>query len=351
MYIVFLFIRCDRRCYRFSCSQRSHFSCLKVSSAHVSRAHSSAAPLIDKRTANAQLSFRFHVPTTPPPVTPFSTTRPFRRKPMWLTRLKRTLHAFLISFTRPLIRFARIMREDDFRWSFGPRPPVPGEEAARPLLPQQEVAFHQATVVTGNETQPLLQDNGEDSHDLAHATETWDADGDPFMGAYTTLHQSLSNHFSNESQYHTHPHFIGSSHSNMGSFFDRMVGSNATADGIAGMDGAQDPEDHTMTEAPPVTPANISQPEFDEPPLTLSHQDNIDLERILTPVLASLQRLKDTTPERLPDYNARIKTKSHAQVLKIRLADIGKHIQSVLEAKAKKGMSDREQATLELKLW
>ena len=272
---------------------------------------------------------------------------------MWLTRLKRTLHAFLVSFTRPLLRFARSMREDDLRWGFGPRPPVPDEEAARPLLPQQEAASHQNTVVTDDETQPLLQDNGEDSHDLARPTVTWDADDDPFMGAYNALHQSLTNHYSNESQYPTHPHFIGSSHSNMDSFFDRMVESDAseTSGGIAGVDGAQDTYDHDMTEAPSGLPADVPQPEFDEPPLTLSHQDSIDMERILTPVRGPLQRLKDTTPERLPDYNAKIKTKSHAQVLKIRLAEIGEHIQSVLEAKAKKGMPDRERATLELKLW
>ena len=54
------------------------------------------------------------------------------------------------------------------------------------------------------------------------------------------------------------------------------------------------------------------------------------LEVILMPVRDKLQALKATTPESLPQYNPRMRTNCHAQVLKRRLLPIGDFIVQVL---------------------
>ncbi|KAF1846177.1 uncharacterized protein K460DRAFT_406399 [Cucurbitaria berberidis CBS 394.84] len=82
------------------------------------------------------------------------------------------------------------------------------------------------------------------------------------------------------------------------------------------------------------------------PPLiTLSRAEQAQMETYLTPVHAKLCSLKATTPESLPPYNPRLRTNSHAQVIKSRLLPVGEFIVRLLAQapEEKRGM-------LELKL-
>ncbi|KAI8932490.1 hypothetical protein NX059_010673 [Plenodomus lindquistii] len=66
-----------------------------------------------------------------------------------------------------------------------------------------------------------------------------------------------------------------------------------------------------------------------------------DLETMLAPIHVHLEKLKSTTPASRPPYNPRIRTASHAQVIKTRLLAIGAFIVADLlaqEPEADKGL-------------
>lgn len=76
-----------------------------------------------------------------------------------------------------------------------------------------------------------------------------------------------------------------------------------------------------------------------------SNTKRLSLNAILSPVQKDLQRLRTLTPESLPPYNARLRTKSHAQILKHKLLPIGQAIIAHLDL-----VPQQDQGALELQL-
>lgn len=76
-----------------------------------------------------------------------------------------------------------------------------------------------------------------------------------------------------------------------------------------------------------------------------SNIDSMSVILILGPMHEDLQRLKMLTPESLPRYSSRLRTKSYAQILKHRLLPIGQYIVAQLDL-----VSHQNQGALELKL-
>ncbi|KAF1831382.1 hypothetical protein BDW02DRAFT_473704, partial [Decorospora gaudefroyi] len=65
--------------------------------------------------------------------------------------------------------------------------------------------------------------------------------------------------------------------------------------------------------------------------MKLSHTDSAQPDLLFSSLRNELEKLKSCTPESLPPYNARLRTKSHAQVLKHRLLPIGRFIVEYLD--------------------
>ncbi|EMD64021.1 hypothetical protein COCSADRAFT_320304 [Bipolaris sorokiniana ND90Pr] len=65
--------------------------------------------------------------------------------------------------------------------------------------------------------------------------------------------------------------------------------------------------------------------------MSISSTERQSLHAILSPVREDLQKLKILTPESLPPYSPRVRTKSHAQILKHKLLPIGQFIVTYLD--------------------
>jgi hypothetical protein len=292
---------------------------------------------------------------------------------MSLIRLERTLFTFLHLITRSLPRLARAMWDQSVRFAFGPRQQVADEEAAQSLLPP---ADHEATTEPSTsaamdipntrelmeqlqqDLQSLPRDNTKDADStpppLADDDDDLDlvdpyATDDPNRSGYDILHDSLSNILTQ---------------GNTGGMPCRKPGPlEQLQEGLQSISipktrpatkrfslGGESETDGVDENVPPVELPQ-TQPYFDDhAPLTLSHEEEIEMEAILTPVRGQLQRLKQATPESMPAYHPNVRTKSHTQVLKVRLAEIGEHIAAHLEARGAKGVVERALGVRELKL-
>jgi hypothetical protein len=69
------------------------------------------------------------------------------------------------------------------------------------------------------------------------------------------------------------------------------------------------------------------------------------MDTLLAPVHQDLLTLKSTTPDNLPPYNPRVRSKRHAEVLKQKLLPIGMFIFKILSSKP-----EEERSSLELQL-
>ncbi|USP76384.1 hypothetical protein yc1106_03658 [Curvularia clavata] len=76
-----------------------------------------------------------------------------------------------------------------------------------------------------------------------------------------------------------------------------------------------------------------------------SNTNRLSLIAILSPVHKDLQKLRTLTPESLPPYSSRLRTKSHAQILKYKLLPIGRAIVAHLDL-----VPQQDQGALELQL-
>jgi hypothetical protein len=94
-----------------------------------------------------------------------------------------------------------------------------------------------------------------------------------------------------------------------------------------------------MTQAQPQSECDMPNMPF----LSSNDYHVTDMEQMLEPVQAELNRLKNTT---FPLYNHRLHVKSRAQVLKERLLPVGRHILSLLKAEP-----EGVRGGLELKFW
>lgn len=259
------------------------------------------------------------------------------------------------------------------RFAFGTRQQVADEEAAQPLLPP---ADHEATTEPStsaamdipnareliaqlqqdlqslprddpNDTDPTSPPLADDDYDLDLVDP--DATDDPNRSGYDILHDSLSNILTQGN--------TGGMPSRKPGPLEQLqeglqsisipktrpaakrfsLGGESETDGVDGnvpQDQLPQPEPHSD----------------DHAPLTLAHEEEIEMEAILTPVRGQLQRLKQATLESMPAYHPNARTKSHTQVLEARLAEIGEHIAAHLEARRAKGVAERALGVRELKL-
>jgi hypothetical protein len=92
------------------------------------------------------------------------------------------------------------------------------------------------------------------------------------------------------------------------------------------------------------------QPEFrqdnqDPSPHDMPPYLSAAMDTLLAPVHQDLLTLKSTTPDNLPPYNPRVRSKRHAEVLKQKLLPIGMFIFKILSSKP-----EEERSSLELQL-
>jgi len=249
--------------------------------------------------------------------------------------------------TCSISRLARAMWDYAIRFTFGTRAVQPDEEAAQPLLEQLHT-----TNTMEKRLPPLPQASSEDDRD---ALDLVDRDATDHN---SIVLPSLSNPSTNIMGTNTSPR-TEELQNGLNDIFNKATTRRAKrrfSPGSSSVDSAEDEiewngmgeEAEKMEHVEHTPPVELpQQPPTDmSPPLTLSHQDEIAMERIFTPVRGQLQRLKELTPESLPAYHPNMKAKSHAQVLKARLAHIGAHIAIYLNTK----VPEKARGVWELKL-
>lgn len=92
-------------------------------------------------------------------------------------------------------------------------------------------------------------------------------------------------------------------------------------------------------------PREVQQPDFGEPFLTLTPEENVAMAAVVVGVKDTLVRLKDFTPDKMPAYHHEVQHKSYAQVIKSRLEAIARSLNFG------KQISKEQHLTTELKLW
>lgn len=106
----------------------------------------------------------------------------------------------------------------------------------------------------------------------------------------------------------------------------------------------EDPEDDDKHSSM-TSPREVQQPDFGEPFLTLTSEENAALAAMVAPAKDKLISLKTFTPDSMPAYHQDMQRTPYAQVLKKRLATIARSIQFG------KQISGGEHLKTELKVW
>jgi hypothetical protein len=275
-----------------------------------------------------------------------------RTKYMWLVGLRRNLYALLSAITRQITLISKAMYEGAIRFTFGPHPLV-DEEAAGPLLHQQERELEQDTIITNimatsppSPPPPSIDDYSETRH-LPNPDKGWDPD-DELMARFNLRHGSHthSGPFANDEN--TYPFSAASTPLDLA---DTGIEATGTYFQEAWM--SSEPQNVATAAYTPDIDCHIiprtrlfPQPEYGEAFLDLLLDEREAVDTIFWPVRDSLLRLKATTPESLPDYHAQTRTRSHAQILSARLSDAATQIQRILRQSPAP-----VRGTLELRLW
>jgi hypothetical protein len=228
----------------------------------------------------------------------------------------------------------KAMYEGAVRFAFGPRPLV-DEEAASPLLDQQERELGQDTIITdimasSSPPPPLLSiDNHSETRGLPNPDKEWHPE-DELIAQFNMRHSS-----------HTHSGPLATAGNEatetntQEAWMSLEPQKVATAAHTQDVDGYMNPRSRLFP-----------QPEYGEAFLDLLPHEREAVNNMFWPVRDSLLRLKATTLESLPDYHAQTRTRSHAQILSARLSDAAAQIQRILRQSP-----EHVRGTLELRLW